>query len=477
MKHRLASKIVLPHFTLTEVCAPNDEGACTRHLGSAESVQPQKYTYRPALRPVAYSQTGPNYSYNLMPVVLDGSGTPWAEANLYILARLDNALSPNMLTYHGIADDLAAFRRFLEEENIDFTSFPRRKPLRPTYRYRADLQHKIAAGEIAPTTARRRIAAVVGFYRWMVAEELLTPDNPLWEEHDVYIQLKDAHGFSHSRVVTTTDLAVRIPDQKDPYAGTINDGGKLRPLGIDEQQHVLEALSELGNTEMSLIHMLALFTGARIQTILTLRVKHVTEPIKTAASEIRLPVGPGTGIDTKNDKRMSLHIPIWLYEKLRTYCFSDRAKARRRKAGGDSTSQYLFLSSRGVPMYVAKDTKSYDDRATLRHEKQGQAVRQYIREFVIPEIQNLTGARFHYRFHDLRASFGMNLTDHQLALVRLGQVTLHQVREFVKTRMGHESSATTDLYLQYRQNAALLKMVQEAYEGHLKHLIDTARAI
>lgn len=477
MTQRTASKIILPAFTLTEVCAPTDEGACQRRLVGADGASLAEYTYRATLRPVAYSPTGPTYSYNQMPVVLDGFGAPWHEANLYILARLENALTPSMLTYQGIADDLAAFRRFLEEDGINYTDFPRRKPLRPTYRYRAWLQQLIEAGEIAPATARRRIAAVIGFYRWLVNEELLTPENPLWEEHDVYIQLTDSKGFRRSRAVTATDLSVRVPTQNDPYAGTVNDGGHLRPLPIEEQLAILEALRHLGNTEMTLVHMIALFTGARIQTVLTFRVGHVMRPIQAKEAEVRLPVGPGTGIDTKNDKRMSLHLPAWLYEKLRTYAGSKRARARRMKAGEDRPEQYLFLTSRGAPMYAGKDLLEYDAQATIRHQKQGQAVRQYMRDFIIPEVQKRLGSEFHYRFHDLRASFGMNLTDQQLALVQQGRSTLHQVREFVKTRMGHESSATTDLYLQYRKNAEMVKNVQQAYEGHLKHLIDAAMAL
>lgn len=469
-----ASKIVLPRFTLTEVCTADAPGAMERTL-QPTTASSASYFYRPVVRPVAYSQTGPTYSYNLMPVVLDGAGAPWPEANLYLISRIEGVLAPSMATYHGIADDLAAFCRFLEEDGVDYRVFPRRRLLRPTYRYRAYLQQKIMARELAATTARRRISSIIGFYRWLSMEGVIVPDNPLWEEHDVYIQLTDDIGFRRSKVVTATDIGVKIPVQNDPYSGTVEDGGKLRPLPLEEQQLLLEALLELGNTEMTLIHMLALFTGARIQTALTLHVGHVQSKLASNVTEFRLPVGPGTSIDTKNGKRMVLHLPAWLYEKLRIYAMSTRAIQRRRRAGSDTADQYLFLSSRGVPMYSSKvDQATFNDASTLRHEKHGQAVRQYIREFIIPAVSKRLGRSFHYRFHDLRASFGMNLTDHQLSLARSGQVTLHQVREFVKTRMGHESSATTDLYLQFRQHVAMVERVQQGYEEHLQQLIDTA---
>lgn len=474
MPKSLASKIVLPRFTLTEVCASDEPGAMERIINptGAESTG---YFFRPSAGSIVYSLTAPTYSYNLMPVVLDGDGAPWIDANLYLLARIEGVLMPSMTTYHGIADDLAAFYRFLEEDGVDYKAFPRRRLLRPTYRYRAYLQQRIMAGEIAPTTARRRMASVIGFYRWLSAENVFVPDNPPWEEHDVYIQLTDKVGFRRSKVVVTTDVSVRVPVQNDPYTGAIEDGGKLRPLPIHEQQHLLDALLDLGNTEMTLIHMLALFTGARIQTALTLRVRQFQSELPPGIKEFRLPVGPGTSIDTKNGKRMVLHIPAWLYEKLRIYAASPRATKRRIRAGNDTSDQYLFLSSRGAPMYSSKaDQSRFNDASTLRHEKHGQAVRQYIREFVIPAVCRRLGRSFHYRFHDLRASFGMNLTDHQLTIARSGKVTLHQAREFVKVRMGHESSATTDLYLQFRQHAAMVERVQQGYDQHLQHLINTA---
>lgn len=413
-----------------------------------------------------------------MPVVVDGNGALWPEANLYILSRLEGAINPNMTTYTGIASDLAAFKRFLEDENINFIEFPQRKLFRPTYRYRGDLQLRIRASQIAPTTARRRMTSVIGFYRWLIEEKLIEPENPPWQEGDAYFKFTDSKGFSRTKLVKTTDIAVRVAKQIDPYDGAIDDEGKLRPLTEQEQLWLMESLAELGNTEMTLIHLLALFTGARIQTILTLRTCHVRPDFAADVTEIRIPVGPGTAIDTKNDKRLMLIIPRWLFEKLRVYSFSERARKRREKAGNDAEDQYLFLSIRGAPMYTSKsDRQKFDERHSIRHEKEGQAVRQFISERVIPMIKKKSGGKFQYRLHDLRASYGMNLTDQQLDLVREGKATLHQVREFVKARMGHESAATTDRYLNYRQNLRFIAKVQLEFESHLKTLTDMASRV
>lgn len=480
MSESVSRKVVLPAFTLTEICKESDPGAVTRKILLTSVTDPHTYYYRPIHRPVVFGKRSESYNYNLMPVVVDGSGALWRETNLYILSRLEGAASPSMATYSGIADDLAAFKRFLEEEEIDFTDFPKRKLFRPTYRYRGDLLQRIRAGEMAPTTARRRMAAVIGFYRWLISEGFLRPEHPPWNEGDVYFQFTDSKGFSITKQVKTTDIAVRVAKQNDPYAGTIDDGGKLRPLTPEEQEWLLDALLELGNTEMTLIHLVALFTGARIQTVLTFRVRHVHLELPDDVTEVRLPVGSRTTIDTKNDKQMTLFIPRWLFEKLRVYSHSDRARKHRKKAGDDSEDQYLFLSNRGVPLYKSKaDRQEFDESHSLRHEKDGQTVRQFITDRVIPLIRKKTGTKFHYRFHDMRASYGMNLTDQQLTLIREsgGKVTLHQVREFVKTRMGHESAATTDRYLNYRSNQKFIAKVQSEYESHLKSLADKAKGV
>lgn len=91
----------------------------------------------------------------------------------------------------------------------------------------------------------------------------------------------------------------------------------------------------------------------------------------------------------------------------------------------------------------------------------------------IPGPLQFDAPEFKYRFHDLRATYGMNLTDQQLEYVAKGQISLHQAREFVKIRMGHESSATTDLYLQYRQNIKNVREISSAYSHHLEKLINS----
>lgn len=111
-----ARKILLPRLEVTELAEPADAGAFP--VLSANT----SYFVR------AKHEEGSQHSkFNLFPVVLDASGVPWAEANIYLLARVESSSSPSMATYASIADSLAAYRRFLDETGIDWTLFPTNK--------------------------------------------------------------------------------------------------------------------------------------------------------------------------------------------------------------------------------------------------------------------------------------------------------------------------------------------------------------
>ena len=457
-------------MTVTKVCSAADNGAVLV-INPAGS-----YFCMPLFlddHPLSHHS---GFNYNLYPVVLDTTGVPWDIANIYILSLLQAQSSPNMTTYNGIADDLGAFKEFLVEKNIDFTDFPQMKLKRPTYRYNGYLKGLIFSGDLSPGTAKRRMSCVVRFYRWLAQEGVIRFANDPWQEREFFLNFKDSTGFERSKVIKTTDVSVKAPVNVDPLDGRIDDGGKLRPLTSEEQMWVKEALINLGNSEMLLIHVFALLTGARIQTVATLRVRHVEIEIPEAAKEHILKAGPGTGIDTKFDKQLSLHVPRELCHLLRVYSMSDRAKKRRAKApGGDTREQYLFLTQQGSPYYEGKcTTQVFDPDFKLHHRKKAQTVRQFITDHMIPYIRKHYDPQFHYQFHDLRASYGMNLTDIQLQLVTAGKITLTQARHFVQKRMGHESSATTDRYLDYRAHMKMVWAAVDGYETFVRELIDAA---
>jgi hypothetical protein len=385
---------------------------------------------------------------------------------------MESKSSPNMLTFASIADDLVAFRRYLDDEGIDWLVFPANKRQRPTYRYSASIKLAVQAGELSPGVAKRRMGAVVRFYRWLMTEVGFRPANAPWVESDRFIEFKDQKGFSGVIEVKTTDLSISGRRAEDPWDDRIQDGGRLRPLPPSEQSVLLESLAGLGNTEMTLVHLFALLTGARIQTVLTVRAKHVMrKPDGFHGDDIRLACGPGTGIDTKGGVRGVLHLPRSFYERLYVYVHSNRARKRRQLAdGGDHPDQPLFLSHRGAPLY--EDRASRGPLSTgpqeRRHVKTGQAVRQFIRDELLPMMRVQFGnPRYEFSFHDLRATYGLNMVDTMTANEMKYTRALDQLRQL----MWHARLSTTEGYLSYRENRKLFEAVQDGWGAHLSTLV------
>jgi integrase len=478
----LRRKTLLPVFKLTRVCDAHDLYAAKCVIVARKSREPLTYH----LRPLVDMEGEPKFNYNLFPVVLDRDAAPWDLGTLYIFSRLEAEILPNIATYHSIADDLGAFKEWLDDHDnpVDMLfHFPQTKLRRATYRYNGFLKKQIQAREIAPGTAKRRMGTVISFYRWMQEECLFEPDFDPWQERSFQLSLKTRYGGCFSKWVTSTDIGIKAPKTDDPFAGTIQDGGKLRPLTDLEQRWVMEAADQLGNPEMYILILFMILTGARIQTATTLRLRHVTlskvvysKPLGGNGQVYKLKIGPGTSIDTKNNKNMVLQVPRPLFETLCAYAFSTRSTNRRKRAvGGDSPNQYLFLTQQGNPYYQAHDeTLVFNPKLAVRHNKNGGTIRKFFADSLIPYIRERHDPNFFMRPHDLRATFGMNQTDMQLVLVQQGIITLSQARNNVRALMGHESAATTDLYLDYRKQMELVYAALNNYGEQVQNWIDSA---
>lgn len=272
----------------------------------------ESYTYCSVLNEKA-SVVAAFHHTNSLPIVLDGDGAVWPEANYYLYSKFTD-LEISRQTYKSLAKDLALFKRYIEVEGLSFDCFPESKLERVTYRYRFHLICKINGGELSPSTGRRLMSSVIGLYQWSMEHGIIEPENSPWVTRDRLVMFTDLVGIERSKKIQTTDLSIKVPEVFD--FETISDGGRLKPLSESEQYSLLVGLSKLNNSEMILTHCIALFTGARLQTVLTLRVKNFQRDTYDMHRMYQIPVGSGTGVDTKKGKRYTLIVPGWLMEAL-----------------------------------------------------------------------------------------------------------------------------------------------------------------
>lgn len=451
MRIRQARYVILRNFFPTNTCLPSAEDARNEYR--------ENFTYSSA--PNSKSKLTIAFPRAVsLPVILDSHGAVWREANYYLYTKFVD-LEISRSTYKSIAKDLSLFKRYLEEEEIDLNFFPENKLMRVTYRYRFYISSQVNRGELSPSTGRRRISSVVGFYRWLIKKKIILPENSAWEEREKLIVFTDRVGMERYKRVQTTDLSMSVPEIFD--FETISDGGRLRPLSESELLDVLKALSVLHNPEMALAHFIAIFTGARLQTVLTLRTKNVQRSSYVPYRLYQVPVGNGTGVDTKNGKRFTLLIPGWLMETLWHYCRSERARLRREKFKGKPFlgRDYIFLTNRGAPYY-----QSIQDDDAASDSSEGSAVGEYIRSRVLKFL----GSGFRYSFHDLRATFSMNLMDQMEVLIERGEIKLEHAREYLMLRLGHSNARSADNYLKFRRVSKLIRSLQDKYEDRLEFI-------
>lgn len=446
-------------------------------LGGYEAISTDKYK---ELRLQYFKSPHDDFVTNQslhFPVVLLKDGTPWSDANRFLLHKAKGINPAKHRTLDSIARDLVSFRRWIDEENINYMLFPKRVMARPTYQYCSYLHDEIRNKKIAIGTAKRRMSSIQGFYRWMKLTGTVF-EHPLWREGDAYILFKDRHGFSQSKNITTTDLTKSFKHTKNTnnYSEYIDDGGKLRPLPKDEQYALVNALKSISNIEMMLSFLIALTTGARLQTVFTLRKQNFEMHLPDSSAYRRIKVGNGTLVDTKFGKQMVILIPSWLYRRVQLYLACERYNTRNRRSPHiykEQSEQYIFLTRAGKPYYMANN----DPYASIyRIPPRGNAITQFIRQQLKPLLTR-SETIFEIRFHDLRATFGMNLleekTNESVPALHgdINKPDYFSILMHVRERMGHSNITTTEKYLNYRKNFKIAIQVQSEYEIYLENLL------
>ena len=463
----------LPIFRNTEVAdGPGPSRIPVDHMVSGKRV---KYWRQLRSSKPTKWETFPRF-----PLVLDADGTPWAPACLWLLDRARaNPLKSSSL--NPIAQGLRAYKEFLNTLGLQWDDFSAvDKYLRPTYLYKVHLQELINNGTIAHSTASGRMHAVVGLYRFLMEEPRMgfCPLYAPWIERTVGLHYRDSQGFSQVKGIATTNLSIKVPKRDYAWDTRIKDGGMLLPMSAHEQRILIQTLRKLGNREYELMHYVALLTGARLQTVLTLRYRDfLTLPSKVNQWPLKLQCGPGTGIDTKGDvPDVYLAVQRELYEWLHTYAISKRAHARRAKSKlKQDPLNYLFLTGRGSPYYESKDDINalrQSDEPLKRSSVTGQNLRSFITDYVIPEIQR-TLPSFSYQFHDLRATFGINWVD----AVMKDEDTRERylwARDQLRKLMWHKQPNITDRYIGYRQHMQHLEKAEANWNKNLLELIRSA---
>lgn len=415
----------------------------------------------------------PEY-YNF-PFVLNKDGSLWADATLYFVWKIKEqpAIASETLAQH--ASTLQDFKRFCEmkeEEEKDEPEKNRFHYLRaPIKSRRANVMYGRYLRENNAKQWGKKMKFISAFYKYLIrVRKIYFGVDMLETEKANKLIITQRGGFIKEFEYNKVDQEAKTQSQG---FDTINDGEKMRPMSMEEQEIFENAIFECKNDELVLGIMIAITSMARKQTVYTLRLKHFVDDLPTSYDEYTLNrwksekirmikdndekaifVGDGTGIDTKNGKRFNIYIKGWLYKAIINYIASKRATKRRTGAlpQNNDLDQYVFLSRDSNPIYHAKNDINLEDwKRSGKASIKGNSIDQGMKRLRDEELMLACAARhanmFPVRFHDLRATGAMRYLDRNESLVDGVNITWGKILLKLAKLLAHESIVTTQRYL------------------------------
>lgn len=407
--------------------------------------------------------------YNF-PVLVNDDGSPWRDGIYFVLSIIKNHNS--FKNYLSSANSrkvahLIDFKNWCDRERVDMFDFGSRFPLqRPTYKYFVHLnQSNISAGNL-----NARTLTIYKFYEFCSTLHNIDMSRVDQVQQNFH-QYISKHGLSYTKKVNTRELTLRKTRKVHHFTNMIIDEGeKLRPLTNHQKQKLLEALnSESISVDERLIFKMCLETGARKQTILTLRLEHI-ELFKreNLHSDLcyRIQAGHGTQIDTKKDKRLTIVIPEELAEELSIYAYSPAAQKLRKKFfkkfGKDLFEKdeqiYLFLAPQGDCRYMSKTDPRYDSTYSRPDGRSISNITKKLKSLLPKDFPSK------YKFHWNRATFALSLYQKYLPLLNEKKITFEALIGIIQNALGHEDPITTLHYLKLFENDNTLMDMQEVWE-------------
>jgi integrase len=373
-------------------------------------------------------------SAKVLPTIVWADGESWGQANLWahhLAAQLDQK------TVLASVKHLASYAQWLEAEKTDWWHFPEKKADRCLFRFKKALIDARDAREIAPSTASARMAAVVRFYRWAHAAELISPVGPMWDDRQVAVKTVNTFGLERTMQVITSELVIRNTKVKGGFH--LEDG--VLPV-TDDGRCEIQAFAEVNaSEELRLMLALGFGSGLRLGSLCDLKVatlEHATTDPATGWR--RMDLGPAARPPVATKFGVSGKVPIWdeLRARALEYATSTRRLKRQAKAAPEHRG-LLFLNKNGKPYTQGAVTT---EMCRLRKAALDAGVSVF-RDFY---------------FHRSRATFAT-----LLMRVALGVLPVADAIDLVREACLHADEKTTFGYVKFVQKTTAMKAHADAF--------------
>ena len=413
--------------------------------------------------------------YNF-PFLFEQDQTPWVDGNLFLWSLLHKAKPIEFKALNKAASNLLEYKIFVDNSPLHLLDFDSRRPAqRISYIYFSHLlQSNVRGG-----TLNQKTAIVFEFYKWLCKQPAINLDiNRVDKTTDAFLSFQKNDKTYQTKKVKVRSQTVKTFTSPVKTGYVRDEGEDLRPLQAEQLEQLRNALKD-GNYSITerLIFDLALDTGARKQTILTIRMKHLLQFVDSNLQRngtYRLHCGPSTGIDTKFSTPLQIDVPKKLADRLKTYAYSEISIAKRlkfKKKHGNIISDddmYLFLSNQANPFFMAKDDPRY---RKLKTPPEGVYMQMVVKKLFEKSLTLNFPKGF--TFHWCRATFALRYYQFLLPAVEKGLIKSGEdIITMVQKRMGHVNRETTENYLKLFTSSDEQLEAQERYEERMFPSID-----
>lgn len=287
---------------------------------------------------------------------------------------------------------------------------------RPISLFSKYLKSSFEKGEIAGTVAIGYFNAVVRFYQFHLEQGQLFNGTPIsFKKKKIELNTSSLtnHINKYFIEINTADCTPNIPSTAK--------SSELKPLTKKHLKLLFKTLKEKSTPEFFLICLIAQTTGLRIGEIADLKLEHISkydnEPI------FNLYVGPQVGHHTKGNQNGVIKVNRTVMNIIKEHTLTSAYLKRLSRFKGDKP--FLILNRKGEP---------------YTQEVLSVMFNQFMHKHIKP-----IDPSFSYKFHDLRATFGVSIMKACLD----SKMSRSEALAYTQNQMRHKSLETTIHYLEY----------------------------
>lgn len=413
-----------------------------------------------------------------MPVIIQSDGLPWEIGNLYLMGQLVTPALSNMKTLSARAIHLKYYLQYLEHSNQHFLDLPTQYQQRVPRKFKTFLQTVIEQHDFSAEYINNILSSIAHFYNYIQYQSLVSQsdiENKPFRERKVSISIHNRVGITRNISVITNDLKLRSSRIPMPSIGKLRDGGSLRPLSPEEQEIIFRAFDKnCASIELELMIRIAVGTGARQQSVCTLSIACIKTALnhlerRSESDHVVINTGYRHKTDSKGGRLNRLIFSRNLIYRLVTYIDCERAENRRNKINSfyaETEDNYIFLTRTGNPYLTAEreliDRNNpkpiWNTEAPVMVPKNGQSLRNELEKF-INKVQKIEPNLQNFSFHDLRATYGMNI----VRSLRDKDYPDSKIFDHVRQRLNHRSLTTTEAYLKFDSEIKEFNDIQDTF--------------